>query len=150
MKRLLFFIVEKQYKLCISKSIKQKVFKIAHDQTHHNEFHRIYDRLQYLIYIRHLIKRLRIYINHCSECQLNWTKQHSIYEQLNFIVISTISFYFIAMNFIVALSLFTQSYNILLIITNKYTKKILLLFEKDTWIVVEWDNHVIVYLIDHD
>ena len=132
MKKLLFFTVEEQHKLCISKSIKQKIFKIAHDQIYHDEFHRTYDRLRYSVYIRHLIKRLWVYINHCFECQLNQTKRHSIYEQLNFIVISAISFHFIAMNFIVALSLFTQSYNVFLIITNKYTKKILLLFKKKT------------------
>ena len=58
MKKLLFFIVKKQHKLCISKSMKQKIFKIVHNQIHHDEFHHIYDRLQYSIYIRHLIKRL--------------------------------------------------------------------------------------------
>ena len=96
---LLYYIVdEERQRLCISEFIKQKMFQIAYDQSYHDEFHKIYDRLRYTIYIKHLNKRLRIYIAHCSQCQLNQTKRYFIYDELNSIVISSILFYIIALN----------------------------------------------------
>ena len=66
---LLYYIVdEERQRLCILEFMKQKMFQIVHDQSHHNEFYKTYDRLRYTMYIRHLNKRLRIYIAHCSQC----------------------------------------------------------------------------------
>ena len=60
--------IENKNRFCISTFIKHEIFRIAHDLNNHNEFHRIYDRLINSIYIRQLIKRLLIYIKHCSQC----------------------------------------------------------------------------------
>ena len=54
------------------------------------------------------------------------------------------------MNFIVSLLLFKLDLNISLIITCKFTKKILLLSRKDTWKTNDWINHVIICLMYHD
>ena len=46
---LIYFIVEdSRERFCISTSLKQKVFQLAHDQTHYNEFHKTYDRIVFL------------------------------------------------------------------------------------------------------
>ena len=66
-----FLIDDERKKLCASTFMKQKMFQITHDQIYHNDFHRTYDRIISSIYIRQLIKKLRTYIAHCFECQLN-------------------------------------------------------------------------------
>ena len=47
---LIYFTAENdRERFCISASLKQKVFQLIHDQTHHEDFHRIYDRICYSI-----------------------------------------------------------------------------------------------------
>ena len=131
---LIYYIFDDEKKrLCVPKSLKQKMFKLTHDQTHHEDFHKTYDRVASSIYIHQLIKRLRIYIAHCFECQFNQIKQHSTYNKLIFIVTSFISFYIIIMNWIIALPPTVENYNNLLTITCKFIKRILLIFEMNTW-----------------
>ena len=89
---------DEKKRLCVPKSLKQEMFKLAHDQTHHKNFYKTYDRVASSIYIHQLIKRLHIYIAHCFECQFNQIKRHSIYNELTPIVTSLISFHIIAMN----------------------------------------------------
>ena len=68
--------------LCISKIIKQKIFRIIHDFNNYNNFHKTYNRLINLIYVRYLTKQLQIYIKHCSKCQLHQIKKHFFYNFL--------------------------------------------------------------------
>ena len=66
----------KKNRLCISKVIKQKIFRMIHDFNNHENFYRTYDKLINSIYVRHLTKRLRIYIEHCSKWQIHQIKRH--------------------------------------------------------------------------
>ena len=135
--KLLYFIVENEQKrFCISKIIKEKIFKQIHDVTYYNEFMRIYDRFCHFIYCRRLIKHLKIYIIYCSNCQRNQTKRYSIYEELNSIVTFAILFHTIIINFIMTLS-FNRDKNILFIIICKFIKRIFFLFDHDIWEFVE-------------
>lgn len=136
-------------KLCIPEAMDGEVFKQAHDLTHHGGFMRTYDRLIHSVYIRRMVKRLKTYIAHCPECQLNQTKRHPTYGELSPITSPAIPFHTIAMDFIVALPL-SRGHNVLLTITCKFIKKILLLPGHDTWGAVEWANAVIVALVSHD
>ena len=131
---LIYYIIEDgRERLCVSNFMKQKVFIMIHDLTHHDDFHRIYDKIAPSIYIRHLFKHFRIYIVHCSNCQLNQIKRHFIYGELIPMITSAISFHIITMNFIIALSEIKKKYNMLLTITCKFIKRILLISDKDTW-----------------
>ena len=127
---LLYFIFDlfDSERLCISKIMKTKIFRQAHDLTHHDDFMRTYDRLRHFIYVRFMIKRLKIYIAHCSKCQINQIKRHSIYDELTSIISSAISFHIIIMNFIITLSL-SRDFDVLLIITCKFSKKVLLIVD---------------------
>ena len=58
-------------RLCISEILEIKIFRQTHDFIHHDDFMRIYDRLRHFIYVRFMIKRLKTYIIHCSNCQIN-------------------------------------------------------------------------------
>ena len=117
-------------RLCIFVVMKTEMFRQIHDFTHHENFMRTYDRLRNSIYVHSMIKHFKIYIIHCSECQINQIKRHSIYDELIFIVSSTIFFHTIVMNFIVKLS-FSRDMNVLFIITCKFTKKLLLISRHD-------------------
>ena len=96
-----------------------------------------------------MIKHFKQYIKHCSKCQLNQTKRHRSYDELNFIVNSFISFYIIMMNFVMRLFL-NKECNALLIITCKFIKKILFIFDHDIWDVAQWIEVIIVILMNHD
>ena len=136
-------------RLCIPESMEAEVFHQAHDLTHHGGFMRTYDRPRHSVYVRSMVKRLKAYIAHCPECQVNQTKRHPGYGELTPIVSPAIPFHTIAMDFIVALPL-SRGMNVLLTITCKFTKKILLVPGHDTWTAVEWGVKVIVVLVDHD
>ena len=136
-------------RLCISEILEIKIFRQTHDFIHHDDFMRIYDRLRHFIYVRFMIKRLKIYIIHCSNCQINQIKRHSIYDEFILIMSSAIFFHTIVMNFIVRLSL-SRGMNVLLIITCKFSKKILLISDHDTWNAIQWINVIIVAFMKHD
>lgn len=72
-------------------------------------------------------QKFRLYIKHCSICELNQTKKHVSYEKLIFIKISIISFRTITMNFILTLS---EEFDVMLIVTFKTGKRVNLIFDK--------------------
>ena len=136
-------------RLCILAIMKIEMFRQAHDFTHHDDFMRTYDRLRNSIYVHSMIKHSKIYIIHCSKCQINQIKRHSIYDELTSIISFAIFFHTIIMNFIVKLS-FNRDMNVLLTITCKFSKKILLISNHDTWFATNWTNVIIVTLMKHD
>ena len=91
-------------RLCIFKSLKQKIFELTHNKHNHKRFHHIYKRIVESYYFKHLIKRLKRYILHCSKCQLNQTKRHALYESLNPILTFLLIFYTIIIDFILKFS----------------------------------------------
>ena len=137
-------------RLCVPASMEQEVFQLAHDQTHHGGFHRTYDRITSSVYIRQLTKRLKAYIAHCPECQLNQTKRHLTYGELTPVVTPAIPFHTIAMDWIVALPVTRAGFNTLLTITCKFTKRILLIPGVDTWDTATWAEVILTALMGHD
>ena len=69
-------------RLCVFVNSEQNVMKLTHDKNSHVEHHRIYARIVKFVYIRHLSRKLIVYIKHCSFCQLNQTKRHQSYDEL--------------------------------------------------------------------
>ena len=130
---LIYYIIENDRKrLCVFNFMKQKIFIMIHDFIHHDDFHRIYDKIASSIYIRHLFKHFRIYIAHYSNCQFNQIKRYFIYDELTPMIISAISFHIITINFIITLSKIKKEYNMLLTIICKFIKRILLISNKNT------------------
>ena len=136
-------------RLCILAVMKTEIFRQAHDFTHHDDFMRTYDKLRNSIYVHSMIKHFKIYITHCSKCQINQIKRHSVYDEFTSIVSSTIFFHTIVMNFIVKLSL-SRDMNVLFTITCKFFKKILLISNHDIWFATDWINVIIVAFMKHD
>ena len=147
---LLYYISDFDSKrLCIFAVMKTEIFQQVHDFTHHDDFMRTYDRLRNSIYVHSMIKHLKIYIAHCSKCQINQIKRHFVYDELTFIISSAIFFHTIVMNFIVKLS-FSRDMNVLFTITCKFFKKILLISSHDIWFAADWINVIIVAFMKHD
>jgi len=121
---------DRRERLCILIAMKKKIFQMIYDNHHHVSFHWSYDCISRSLYIKHLSKRLKTYIDHCFECNLNQTKHHRFYESLQLIINSLISHHIIIMNFIMMLFVTKNDLNSLLMITCKFLKRILLLSEK--------------------
>ena len=69
---LLYYIFDFDSKrLCILAVMKTEIFRQTHDFTHHDDFMRTYDKLRNSIYVHSMIKHFKIYIAHCSKCQIN-------------------------------------------------------------------------------
>ena len=112
--------------LCVSQSLKKKVFRLIHNQNQHLKVNRLYHRLTNIFYIFRLYRKIRAYIIHCSICQINQIKRHIIYDELNLIFLSSILHHIIAMNFIVDLS---KKYDCLLTIICKVIRQLFFIFD---------------------
>ena len=126
--RLIYHIKDKP-RLCIPKAIEKDVFKLAHDQNFHAGQHRAYQHLIDTIYMPRLSRKLHLYIQHCSSCQLNQTKRHRPYGELMPMFTPDTPFHCLAMDFIVALP---GPDDALLTVTCKFSRKIQLIAERIT------------------
>ena len=113
------------------------MFELIYNRQHYSGFYRTYDRIISSIYIRHLVKYLRTYINYYLECELNQIKRYKPYKSIISINRSKVSFHIIAINFVVALSIIIDEYNCLLIVTNKFFKRALIVLEETTYIAAK-------------
>ena len=119
-------------------SWKKIIFATTHDENHHCDFHRVYVRISESLYIKHLIKKLKKYIKHCKKCIENQIVRHVFYDELHSIKSIVLSFHIIIIDFIFALSKFSNDMNSVFITTNKFFKKISLMSDKITWFASKW------------
>ena len=143
---LLFFVDQEKEQLCLSKSVEKKMFSITHNNHQHINYHQVYFWISDL-YISKLSMKLKNYIKHCCLCQLNQTKWHVLYDQLKLIIFSTILFHTVMMNFIVVMSEVNE-YDALLMITDKFSKRVSLISEKIIYSVLKWTEKYLVTIID--
>ena len=130
---LLYFVGnDDKQRLCVSKSMKKKIFRLGHDDRSHAGFHQCYEHISEVIYIRKLMRHLQKYIEYCLTCQVCQTKRHQTYRSLNSIQTPSICRHTIIIDFIMALPPSTEGYNCTLIITDKFIKRITIMSEKDT------------------
>jgi hypothetical protein len=133
-----YTFIEKSFRLCILWFIKRNIYRMTHDDHHHCDFHRVYARVIESLYIRHLIKRLRRYIRHCRQCIKDQIIRHFSYDELNLIQTLTLLFHTIIIDFVIALSSAFNDMNSLLFTTDKFSKRINLMLDKNTWFASEW------------
>ena len=117
---------DKRERLVILQNLEKEVFELSHDLSHHQGFHRAFDQLTTSMYFdRNAAKHFCAYIEHCPTCQLNQTKRHKPYGELQPIQSALVSFNTIAMDFVMALpeeKYHGDTVDALLNITEKYTK----------------------------
>ena len=136
--------------LCILACFEKEIFELIHDWQHHDEFHHTYNWIFSLLFLWHLIRQLKTYILHCSECKINQIKHHSLYSSLQFIMMSLILFHTITMNFILTLSLNHKDLNSILTVIDKFTKQVFLLTNKSIYTAADWTNVLLLNFIEHD
>ena len=83
--------------------------------------------------------QLWVYIKRCLNCSKNQTHHHKFYSDLQLILSLSISFHILAIDFILALSVSDEDYNVMLMITNKFIKRIQLISEKNIWSTEKWE-----------
>ena len=137
------FIIEfhayESRRLCISHSMIKDILKMIHDESH-DDFARYYEKISTFYYIRKLIRYFREYFKHCPKCQIFQTRRHLSYEFMQSILISSVSFHIITIDFIFILSFTINNYNCLMSIICKYFKRIFLIFENTKWFAEQWDK----------
>ena len=148
---LIYHVKNDKERLCISTLMKKIMLKTTYDDCNYAKHHRAYIRLSETMYIHKLLKKLIIYIRHCSACQLNQIRKHKQYEELMSIITSFISFHTIIMDFVLNL-LITNfiDYDCVLNVTNKFFKKMLCISNKSTWTATKWIDKVLNRLLKVD
>ena len=126
-------------RMCVSQFIIKKILAIVHDEfNEHTDFDHTYDRLICSWYIRSLFKEFRNYLKHCSKCQINKIRRHKSYENLQWIFFSSILFHTLIIDFVLILSCFHKNMNSIMSITDKFSKKIIIISNKNTWTASMW------------
>ena len=97
-----------------------------------------------------MTRQLRDYLKYCSKCQINRIKRHQSHDSLQFILSSIIFFHTFSLNFILALSMSrVEQFNVVMSITCKFTKRIIIVLDKNIWTIVQW-NRVLLNQLDFD
>ena len=89
-------------------------------------------------YIRDFSRYLRDYLKYYFYYQIYQTRKHALYEFLQLILILSISFYTIIINFILIFSKSKQSFNIVIFFFCKFFKKCIVVFDKINWFATQW------------
>ena len=108
---------------------------MIYDENQHVDRHRFYQRIIDVFYVFRLFKKFRFYFEHCSKCQLNQIKRHRLYEKLIFIFMSSKLFHTLIINFIMTLF---DEWNALFIVTNKYFRRVMLIYDKIIYEIFDW------------
>ena len=125
-------------RLCIFHFVVSDILRLIHDDEHAN-YVKCFEEMFASYYIRDLSRYLRDYLKHCSKCQMYQIKKHASYDSLQFILISSISFHTIIIDFILTLSVSRDELNITMFVICKFTKRLTLVVDKKTWFVAEWE-----------
>ncbi len=131
--------LEKGLYLCILKSLYDRMFKIVYDNIDYSEYVQTHKRLTDLLYFYDLLKNLHKYIQDCSQCQLSQTLHYKSYDVLQSIITSSHSFHMLTIDFILTLSLLkSDKYNIIMSVTDKFSKAITLISDWDIIMMKDW------------
>ena len=87
--------------------------------------------------MQELVKQLHSYIQHCLQCLVLQTRRYKPYGSLQPIYLPAVLYHIITLDFILALPMSDKGYDTILLLTNKYTKKISLPPGKATYLTAE-------------
>ena len=126
-------------RMCVSDFMIKNILTIIHDEfNEHTEFDRTYERITNSWYIRELSKQLTEYLKHCFKCQINRIRRHKFYDSLQSILSSLISFHTFTIDFVLVLSISHTDMNNVMTITNKFSKRVIIVLDKNIWIAAIW------------
>ena len=126
-------------RMCVSAFMIKEILIIVHNESNdHSEFDHFYERINSFWYIKELIRYLKNYIAHCSQCKINRIRRHKSYEFLQFILSSSISFHTLIIDFILTMFVSHIDMNCVMSVIDKYSKRIIIFVNKDTWSTDDW------------
>lgn len=123
-------------RLCIPPVVTPDLLVIAHGKGHPG-FTRYHKIISHSWYIQGLTKILRSFIRYCLQCLALQTRRHAPYGFLQPIHSLLVLFFTFMLDFILALPLTTDGYNALMSVTCKFSRKVIWIEGKDTWIAKE-------------
>ncbi len=130
--------------MCISFNFVADILIVAHEhEQEHSDFAITFEIISRFWFIRDLIKTLRAYIKNCSQCLQIQIRRHRSWENLQLIHSFSISFHTITINFVLELSKTKKKIDCILSITDKFTKRIMLVSEKFTYKTEDWAIHLL-------
>ena len=134
-------------RLCIPYNMVGEVFRIAHDEHEYAGFTRTYDRITASLCVYQLSRRLKQYIKYCQPCQKSQTRRYKPYNKLQPILTPGIPFHTVAMDFVLAMPVFNEGFDSVILITCKFSKRIGLIPGKSTYSAKDWAAVLLAYLL---
>ena len=126
-------------RMYVSQFIIKHILIMTHDDVNeHIEFDRIHEKLINSWYIRDLSKQLTNYLKHCFKCQLNRIKRNKFYDSFQSILSSFVLFYLLIIDFVLVFFSFYTNINNVMLVTNKFNKRITIVSNKNTWSTSTW------------
>ena len=128
----LLYSIEYNNRKClyISDILIENIFKMTHDKMRYCEFDKAFECFHKLT-INKTNYQLQAYINEYLNYNKNQICCHKFYNDFQLILSLLISFHTLVIDFILTLLIFEEDYNVMLIITNKFIKKVQLISRKN-------------------
>lgn len=130
--------IEQGYQLCIPAILYKKVFELAHNFMRHSGYVCMHKWLIDSLYLLNLFKHLHKYIHHCLQCQLMQTPHHCSYKAMQFILTPSRPFHIIIIDFILTLPQSTEGFNIIMSVTDKFSKAVTFISEWKIMTAEDW------------
>ena len=127
-------------RLCVSASCHERIFKYAHDEHVHEEIKRTYNFFFRSIFIFKMKKIIIEYVISCSTCQFFKSSRLVLYDEFQSIKISTKSLKELSLNFILTLSMTSNNNNVILTITDRFSKWIKIISKNETMKTKNWSR----------
>lgn len=144
----IFFILRR---LCISTTIVKNILNLIHDENYF-KCDRTYQQIISFWYIANLTKHVISYIKHCFKYNINQTRRHKSYDNLQFILNLFVSFYTIVIDFTFELSKSHTDLNVIMSIICKYIKRVIAISKMNIWNALKWIEALLfkVNIVDWD
>ena len=151
--KLLYYVnrLTNVHHLCISPSVAPDILRIAHDKGHLG-FSRCFEIVSRSWFICGLTKLLHFFIRHCLQCLALQTRRHPPHGSFQLIESPSVPFFTLTLDIMLALPLSKEGYNVIISVTCKFSKRVKLVEDADTWSAEQWAHAFLkrLNLIDWD
>lgn len=138
---LIFYLnyITKVRRLCIFPILALKLLVIVHGNKYLS-FSCCHKIIFQSWYISGITKLLHFFIWHYFQYLALQIRSHIFYGFLQLIQFLSMFFFTLTLDFIFALPLSKNNYNALMLVMHKFSKRVMLIKEKNMWIAKEWDQ----------
>lgn len=126
--------------------MEKEIFEIVHHQLEHVGCARTHERLNRVVYVFDLGKKLRLHLVHFRECIVNATRRHKPYGSFQPTLSPPKLSHSLQIDFILALPMTVlDNLDCVLTVTERLSKAITMIPGKTTWKVLQWGNALVSY-----